>query len=81
MTWNPWKRIRELETTIAVLNERLQYETEEADRRIGHSIAAHYTEMEQRNRYRDALLAQTQQSLLDITSVSPLHSFAFREPK
>ncbi len=71
MIWNPWKRIRDLEQMNAILADRLEYETEEADRRIGNVIAAHYRRIEHENRYRDEMLRVTQHRMADVSSYMP----------
>ena len=73
MIWNPWKRIRQLETDLAVLSERLDYETEEADRRIGNAIAGHYNRIQYEDRYRAAQLEQLTKAHIDLAGMRPAY--------
>ena len=70
---NPWSALREAETTIAVLQDRLEdayARADEAESKAFHRAADHYW---QRNRMVEAQLEHLQRNVADIVSLSPIH--------
>lgn len=68
---NPWAALREAETTIAVLQDRLEDAYARADEAEGiafHRAADHYW---QRNKMLEAQLAHMQQRVSDIVAMTP----------
>lgn len=70
--FNPWAALREAETAIAALQDRLEdaYRiADEAEAKAFHRAADHYW---QRNRMVEAQLEQQMKQMADLASLTPL---------
>lgn len=71
MTWNPWKRIRQLEAMNTRLLDQIDYERERAEEIVGRAIDAHYRREQYRTRALEAQNAMLLENSLKISSLTP----------
>lgn len=79
MNWkrifNPWAALREADTTIAILQDRLddaRARADDAEDKAFHRASDHYW---QRNRMIEAQLEYTQKQMTTIASLTPIPPF------